>query len=813
MVKETKITAVFFVALLGLLIQCDVGLADELHVPGQYPTIQAAINAANNGDTVIVADSTYTGDGNRDIYFGKAITIRSQNGPENCIIDCNGTESDHHLGFYGGTAASTLQGFTITNGYAECGAAICCGGSPTIINCIITGNTAERGGGAIFCGHSSSATITNCTIRGNSAEYGGAIFCEHNSSPTITNCTISDNSTKGDNWPSGGGGIYCSWSSITIINSQINHNLANGGGSGICCWRSGITIINSQINENSTNSSGGGIYCGEDSSLTIINCAISGNSAKGNSWSSGGGGIYCRDDSSLTIANCTISKNTAEGPASRGGGIYFRLRSSGYDGDTFTITNCTISGNLVRGHCHSSGGGIYCGTEGSHDSRGVFTITDCTISGNSARTEDSRSNSYGGGLYCDNINPMVIKCTISNNKAADGGGVACYQSNPIIAGCIISNNSPNNRNWYGGGGIYCYEHSSPTVTNCTIVGNTSFGIYCRDNNPIVTNSILYYNGNGCGDFIQIAADTARVTYSDIQDGWDGEGNIDADPSFLEPGYWDCNDKCWDCFWVEGDYHLLPGSLCINTGGSGYLLDNTDLDGRPRIIGSAIDMGVYEFYNTVPVADAGPNQTAYAWIDGIAKVTLDGTNSHDPDGDELTFLWGWTIDGNSFDVNGVSPTIELPVGKHTIRLIVNDGIEGSEPDEVTITVIEPMESRLWIFPQVINRHSRMKKIMAWVHLPEGVTKDQVDSDEPLLLYPGEIEALLYPGEIEATRQYVFRHGRRRPKRTSIFAFFDKAELMDAIPDNGRVELQVVGNLTTGQYFYGSDTVRIITRPHR
>lgn len=95
-------------------------------------------------------------------------------------------------------------------------------------------------------------------------------------------------------------------------------------------------------------------------------------------------------------------------------------------------------------------------------------------------------------------------------------------------------------------------------------------------------------------------------------------------------------------------------------------------------------------------------------------------------------------------------------------------------------------------------------MAWLHLPEEVTREQVDSNEILLLYPGEIEA---------ASQYVFSHGRRGNRRTSIFAFFDKAELMEAVPDNGKVELEVVGNLTSGQYFYGTDTAWIKGRRWR
>ncbi|MBA7693385.1 hypothetical protein ES703_101966 [subsurface metagenome] len=91
------------------------------------------------------------------------------------------------------------------------------------------------------------------------------------------------------------------------------------------------------------------------------------------------------------------------------------------------------------------------------------------------------------------------------------------------------------------------------------------------------------------------------------------------------------------------------------------------------------------------------------------------------------------------------------------------------------------------------------------MPEGVTTDQIDSDPHCFLRSKIWGLLLYPGAIEPIRQRVIES---RRQGASIFALFDKAELMDIVNDNGSVELQVVGQLKTGQYFYGTDTVRII-----
>ncbi len=201
--------------------------------------------------------------------------------------------------------------------------------------------------------------------------------------------------------------------------------------------------------------------------------------------------------------------------------------------------------------------------------------------------------------------------------------------------------------------------------------------------------------------------------------------------------------------------------------------------------------------TAGFPDAGPDQTVYAGLEGLRQVTLDGSASFDGNADGLTYTWRWTIDSNTFTATGPIVSIELPGGEHIIQLIVNDGIRDSQPDHVVITLIESLESLLRIVPRVISRHSRQPKILVLLRLPEGVTRDQIDSNEPLLLYPGGIEAMSQR-VIESRRQGV-----------SIFALFDKAKLMDAVSDNGKVELQVVGNLKTGQYFYGTDTVRIIS----
>lgn len=198
----------------------DDGLSD-------FNNIQAAINDANNGDEIVVADGVYTGTGNRDIDFnGLAITVRSQNGPTNCIIDCNGSELQLHRGFYLHSfeeANSALEGFIIVNGTNDFGGAIACIlASPTITNCIIRGNSASLGGG-IFC--HGNPIIANCIITGNNASYGGGIFASGDvtcaGSPKILNCTFSANISEA------GGALFCGeQSNPSMVNCVLWGNSA-----------------------------------------------------------------------------------------------------------------------------------------------------------------------------------------------------------------------------------------------------------------------------------------------------------------------------------------------------------------------------------------------------------------------------------------------------------------------------------------------------------------------------------------------------------------------------------------------------------
>ncbi|KPK67556.1 hypothetical protein AMJ82_10435 [candidate division TA06 bacterium SM23_40] len=188
-----------------------------------------------DGDTVLVADGTYTGDGNRDIdFYGKAIVVMSENGPEATIIDCQADSLDSHRGFqfYSEEGpSSVVRGFTIRNGYAcgefpqTCGGAIhCLESSPTIADNVIRGNTAQIDGGGIACEYQSSPIIVGNTITGNMASRGGGILCWLEAPAMLIGNTITGNEAAY------GGGIGCySVFPPTVVNSIIWGNNAGTG--------------------------------------------------------------------------------------------------------------------------------------------------------------------------------------------------------------------------------------------------------------------------------------------------------------------------------------------------------------------------------------------------------------------------------------------------------------------------------------------------------------------------------------------------------------------------------------------------------
>jgi nitrous oxidase accessory protein NosD len=261
------------------------------HVPAEWPTIQAGINAAIPGDTVLVASGTYSGAGNKNLNpMGKAIAIVSESGAESTIIDCE--LSGRGIYFQAGEGQSTIfVGFTVRKGRVTGsfppdnwgGGVLCIGSSPSIRNCVIRENITVGGGGrggglALF---DSSPTLSNCTISQNGAAEGGGIHCHSMSAPSLIDCTISES----------GSGIFCdATSSLSLPGSTITQN-----GVGIYFnGTSGVTVEDAHFAQNS----GGAIDFSSSPSVTIKDCTFQDN---------GGVGTFTCTSSSPAIVDCLIS--------------------------------------------------------------------------------------------------------------------------------------------------------------------------------------------------------------------------------------------------------------------------------------------------------------------------------------------------------------------------------------------------------------------------------------------------------------------------------------------------------------------------
>lgn len=439
---------------LTLWVLAVIGHAATIKIPGDFPSIQQAINAAGAGDLILVGPGTY----HENIDFlGKDVVLRSEQGPATTIID--GNQQGSVVTFkLGETQNTVLDGFTITNGSGDLGSSwwVYVGGgihidydsNPLITNNIITDNRVDASstgmGGGVYMGNSSPRLHNNVIQNNHAGESAGGILMEY-SSAELTHNIIKNNAAKGS-----GGLLICYQCHPIVENNEIIGNQADTYGAGgvhVYYQCSGV-IKNNVIRQNSA-LCGGGFYCGENNNLIFSN-----NTVEENHSASFGGGIYCFDDSVL-IADNRIVNNTA--PLG-GGGCYLGLFKTGYEP---ILQNNLIDNNSVSTY---GGGGIFFhGVQGASSAAYLNNVISNNTSGN-----------LGGGVLCSEYaSSHFISNTIYKNQANAGGGAFAFENkaSSTIKNCILWNNTSISAG--KGTAIYLMNNSKLTISHCNISGGKS----------------------------------------------------------------------------------------------------------------------------------------------------------------------------------------------------------------------------------------------------------------------------------------------------------------------------------------------------
>ncbi|MFB3787926.1 MAG: right-handed parallel beta-helix repeat-containing protein [bacterium] len=548
----------------------------------------------------------------------------------NCIITANAAPEGG--GIYCDRSSPLISFCAILHNTAEKGAGVYCNqSSPRITKSVLAMNTATSGGG-LYCQNQSFPGLINCTLADNA---GSGIECGSSAWVRLLNCIVWNPGIQiaGENAASSRVEYTClrnGWAGLgniaedpLFVNDQTgdyhlqpvspcvdaghpdplwnDEKLPPGLGSARCdmgayggTGMAGLPLLftDSGILHVRADAAPGGNGSSWETALPSINAAIALQNY-GEIWVAQGryhesvqlksdvavyGGFAGSEKSrdardwlaNETIIDASGLENSAVVGANRAlldgftvtGGNESRIKCTE---TSPTVMHCTITSSASL----TNGSGVLC-----ERSSPLFSY--CIIAENHVKELE------GGGVQCSGLgSPKFLNCVIEDNSATKGGGIHCFAATtPLFMNCIIARNTATEKmdNEPSGGGMH-FVVEPPTLINCVITGNHGTGIVVVDDKITIINSIIWNNSDKAIFVGENMQEKARVSYSCIEGGWPGEGNIDADPLFMDP--------------ENGDYHLQNGSPCIDAGLVAKA-PNEDVEGRGRPGSDGlVDMGAYE----------------------------------------------------------------------------------------------------------------------------------------------------------------------------------------------------------------------------
>ncbi len=538
-----------------------------IHVPGDYPTIQAGINAAAPGDTVLVADGIYHEQVN---FLGKKpLMVASEflidNDPahiENTIIDgsqiANPDSASVVYFISEEDTTSVINGFTICHGKG-------------------TKYTFESG-----VDHSRNTSKLGTSIRGGFSGEKRETFVDL-----------------------AGGGIFISGSGAKIINNHITDNHLTDteledvqviDGAGIATqiidsdeW---VVIGQNVIDNNSIFATkfegfGAGISIGYNT--RIVGNTVSDNITTGTAAHAAAGGMGFYQYPDWTEKTAIVEQNLIQDNVSESAGSWANSAGVFFQAINGKFTNNIVEQNVVTAGINTGGGAgliIFNPVDGFLVKNNVF--------------KNNTSNLWAGGFSIEDseifVNTVLIENNlVINNSAKSGAGFITFNVPAVLQNNVFLENTAQ----LYGGAIYLYTVNGGIpvgLINNTISGNSAAyqggGLYLNGSEANVINTVIWGNTAPTGPSIQQLGGTLEVHYSDVEgaDPWPGTGNLNCFPSFLEDGY-----------------HLHYACQLLNSGiatleinGVLYKCPEYDIDGEPRPFSGAPEMGADELMTSVSI---------------------------------------------------------------------------------------------------------------------------------------------------------------------------------------------------------------------